>query len=258
MSRGTNADLDQVVSSSIAAAAAEAGLQADPAFSDADLPAAAGPFVTMNVLDDDGTTIIACIAVRDSLSSSDELLERLANATATTVGASGGPAPAGPVGTGADLSLRFSMPVKTTALTDGREVQALIIAPIERRTGEVPGAEPAPDPGDARAAREAMATGGNTSGATLSALSGEAGLVGSLDKLVNVGLDVSVELGRTSVTLAEVLEYDVGSVIELDRAAGAPVDVRVNGMLLAQGEVVLIDDEYAVRITAIFDPQADR
>ncbi|MDH4077484.1 MAG: FliM/FliN family flagellar motor switch protein, partial [Acidimicrobiia bacterium] len=55
------------------------------------------------------------------------------------------------------------------------------------------------------------------------------------------------------VTLADVLEYDVGSVVELDRAAGAPVDVRVNGTLLAHGEVVLIDDEYAVRITAIID-----
>ncbi|MEM7326707.1 MAG: flagellar motor switch protein FliN [Actinomycetota bacterium] len=77
---------------------------------------------------------------------------------------------------------------------------------------------------------------------------------GGLDKLVNVALEVSVELGRTRVTLSEVLEYDVGSVVELDRAAGAPVDVRVNDTLLAQGEVVLIDDEYAVRITAIFDP----
>ena len=77
---------------------------------------------------------------------------------------------------------------------------------------------------------------------------------GGLDKLVNVALEVSVELGRTRVTLSEVLDYDVGSVVELDRAAGAPVDVRVNDTLLAQGEVVLIDDEYAVRITAIFDP----
>jgi len=50
------------------------------------------------------------------------------------------------------------------------------------------------------------------------------------------------------------MAYDVGSVVELDRAAGSPVDVRVNGTLLAQGEVVLIDDEYAVRITAVVEP----
>jgi len=72
--------------------------------------------------------------------------------------------------------------------------------------------------------------------------------------LVNVSLEVSVEIGRTRVTLADVLAFDVGSTIELDRAAGAPVDIRVNDTLLAQGEVVLVDDEYAVRITSIIDP----
>jgi flagellar motor switch protein FliN len=80
---------------------------------------------------------------------------------------------------------------------------------------------------------------------------------GGFDKLINVALEVSVELGRTRVTLSEVLEFDVGSVVELDRAAGSPVDVRVNGTLLAQGEVVLIDDEYAVRITSIVEPGSE-
>jgi flagellar motor switch protein FliN len=56
------------------------------------------------------------------------------------------------------------------------------------------------------------------------------------------------------MTVAEVLELSVGSVVELDRAARAPVDIRVNGTLLAKGEVVVIDDEYAVRVTQILDP----
>lgn len=112
-----------------------------------------------------------------------------------------------------------------------------------------PGTEDGAPPADVMAAQAK---------ATAAAVGGVLGVPmntgGGLDKLVNVALEVSVELGRTRVTLSEVLDYDVGSVVELDRAAGAPVDVRVNDTLLAQGEVVLIDDEYAVRITAIFDP----
>ena len=75
-----------------------------------------------------------------------------------------------------------------------------------------------------------------------------------MERLVNVSLEVSVELGRCRVTLADVLGFDVGSAVELDRPVGAPVDVRVNDTLLARGEVVLVDDEYAVRITEIVDP----
>lgn len=264
MSPGADTGLDPAVSSLIAGAAAQAGLQIETAFSNDDLPSAAGPFVTMNLLGEDATTIIACIAVRDNVATSDELLESLATVTATAIGASGAPAPAGPVGTGGDLTLRFTMPVTATALSDGREIQALVVTPMDRRGGEEPGpgpespAGPPPTTGNARAAQVAMAAGGDAPNPSPSPTGDGSGLVGSLDKLVNVSLEVSVELGRTSVTLADVLEYDVGSVIELDRAAGAPVDVRVNGMLLAQGEVVLIDDEYAVRIIAIFDPQSDR
>lgn len=78
----------------------------------------------------------------------------------------------------------------------------------------------------------------------------------SMALLRDVHLDVSVELGRTVMTVSEVLELSVGSVVELDRAARAPVDIRVNGTLLAKGEVVVIDDEYAVRVTEILDPSA--
>lgn len=78
----------------------------------------------------------------------------------------------------------------------------------------------------------------------------------SMQLLRDVHLDVSVELGRTEMTVAEVLELTVGAVVELDRAARAPVDIRVNGTLLAKGEVVVVDDEYAVRVTEIIDPAA--
>lgn len=91
-------------------------------------------------------------------------------------------------------------------------------------------------------------------GAVLSALG--AGGPNSMSLLKDVHLNVSVELGRTEMTVAEVLELTVGAVVELDRAARSPVDIRVNGTLLAKGEVVVVDDEYAVRVTEILDPSA--
>ncbi len=77
----------------------------------------------------------------------------------------------------------------------------------------------------------------------------------NLDMLMEVPLKISVELGRTRMSLRQTLELVQGSVIELDRLAGDPVDVFVNDRLLAKGEVVVVDDKFAVRITEIIDPQ---
>ncbi len=74
-----------------------------------------------------------------------------------------------------------------------------------------------------------------------------------LAMLRDVVLEVTVELGRDSMTLRQMLELSVGSVVELDRAAGSPVDIRVNGILFGRGEVVVVDDEYAVRILEILE-----
>ena len=76
---------------------------------------------------------------------------------------------------------------------------------------------------------------------------------GNLTMLSDVMLNVTVELGRQSLTLSQVLNLSVGSVVELDRAAGAPVDIRVNGILFGRGEVVVVDDEYAVRVIEILE-----
>lgn len=80
---------------------------------------------------------------------------------------------------------------------------------------------------------------------------GAAGVSPGLGLLQDIVLEVSVELGRSSMPLAQLMNLAVGSLVELDRAAGSPVDVRVNGMLFARGEVVALDDEYAVRIIEI-------
>ncbi len=71
---------------------------------------------------------------------------------------------------------------------------------------------------------------------------------GSLDLVIDVPLRVTVEVGSASMLVREVLQFSRGSVIELDRAAGEPADVLVNGRLLARGEVTVEDDRLAVRI----------
>ena len=76
-----------------------------------------------------------------------------------------------------------------------------------------------------------------------------------LELLFDIPLKVSVELGRTKMTLKEVLELSVGSLIELDKLTGEPVDILVNGKLIARGEVVVIDENFGVRITDIISPK---
>ncbi len=78
--------------------------------------------------------------------------------------------------------------------------------------------------------------------------------VGSMNLLRDVEMTLSVELGRTSMPVRDLLTLTPGSVIELDRAAGAPADLMVNGRLLARGEIVVVDEDYGLRITEIVDP----
>ena len=74
---------------------------------------------------------------------------------------------------------------------------------------------------------------------------------GSMDMLLDVNLHLSVELGRTSMPVREVLHLGPGSIVELDKLAGEPVDIMVNGKLVARGEVVVIDESFGVRVTEI-------
>lgn len=76
----------------------------------------------------------------------------------------------------------------------------------------------------------------------------------NLDLLLGVSLRVTVELGRTEMSIEEVLKMGPGSVIELEKLAGEPVDVLVNDHLIARGEVVVIDDRFGVRITDVIPP----
>lgn len=77
----------------------------------------------------------------------------------------------------------------------------------------------------------------------------------NIDLIMDVPLDVTVELGRTKKSIKEILEFTPGTIIELDKLAGEPVDVIVNGKYVAKGEVVVIEESFGVRITEIMKQQ---
>lgn len=75
-----------------------------------------------------------------------------------------------------------------------------------------------------------------------------------LEMILDIPVRLSVELGRTKVTIKQLLEMAQGSVVELDGLAGEPMDILINGYLIAQGEVVVVEDKYGIRITEIISP----
>ena len=77
----------------------------------------------------------------------------------------------------------------------------------------------------------------------------------SLDRLLDVGVTVTAELGRASLSIGEVLKLNLGSVLELNRPVSEPVDLMVQGVRLARGEVVVVDDCFAIRIKEIAEPR---
>lgn len=83
---------------------------------------------------------------------------------------------------------------------------------------------------------------------------GESGTPRKLDLLLDVPLDLSVELGRARMSIQDLLNMSPGSVIELDKIAGEPLDFMVNGRLVARGEAVVVNDKFGVRITDIVSP----
>lgn len=83
---------------------------------------------------------------------------------------------------------------------------------------------------------------------------GTAEKVANLDMILDIPVTLSVELGRTKIQIRNLLQLAQGSVVELERLAGEPMDVLVNGYLIAQGEVVLVNDKFGIRLTDIISP----
>ncbi len=78
-----------------------------------------------------------------------------------------------------------------------------------------------------------------------------------LSRLGDIPMELSVEIGRTHMTVGETLDLNVGSVVTLERLAGEAADLLVNGTAIARGEVVVIEEQYGLRITEILDGQPD-
>ncbi|MCU7727129.1 flagellar motor switch protein FliN [Actinoplanes sp. KI2] len=119
-------------------------------------------------------------------------------------------------------------------LVEGQEARAVVALALSPWPSEEPGQIDVAQPGKAPAARR-----------------------GGLDMLHDVEMEVSAELGRTRMSVRELLSLTPGAVVELDRAAGSPADLLVNGRLIARGEVVVVDENFGIRITEIVAPGAE-
>ncbi|GIE97880.1 flagellar motor switch protein FliN [Paractinoplanes rishiriensis] len=122
-------------------------------------------------------------------------------------------------------------------LVEGEEVRAVLALALSPWPGE--------EPGQMDVARQQSAGPGIQ-------------LRGGLDMLHDVEMEVSAELGRTRMAVRELLSLNPGAIVELDRAAGSPADLLVNGRLIARGEVVVVDENFGIRITEIVSPGTER
>lgn len=73
----------------------------------------------------------------------------------------------------------------------------------------------------------------------------------NLDMILDIPVDISMEIGRTKISIRNLLQLTQGSVVELDRLAGEPLDVLVNGTLIAHGEVVVVNEKFGIRLTDV-------
>lgn len=115
-------------------------------------------------------------------------------------------------------------------LTEGDEVRAVLAMRLDQWPGEAGAAAPAP----------------------------AAAVPAGLDLLHDVEMEISAELGRTRMNVRDLLSLAPGAVVELDRAAGSPADLLVNGRLIARGEVVVVDENFGLRITEIIAAGGER
>ncbi|MDF2181357.1 flagellar motor switch protein FliN [Neptuniibacter sp. CAU 1671] len=123
-------------------------------------------------------------------------------------------------------------------------------AALEEQTGDDAGEQIDPD-------ELLKATGVNQDKVQLAELKDEGKPVADpkLDVILDIPVTLSMEVGQTDIPISNLLQLTQGSVIELDRVAGEPLDVMVNGTLIAHGEVVVVNDRYGIRLTDVISPQ---
>ena len=109
---------------------------------------------------------------------------------------------------------------------------------------------------DEWAAEKVEGEGGSAAGATNALTQQPRAATASpdLDVILDIPVQISMEVGSTSITIRNLLQLNQGSVIELDRLAGEPLNVLVNGTLIAHGEVVVVNDKFGIRMTDVISP----
>lgn len=133
---------------------------------------------------------------------------------------------------------------------DGLKPQDDWAAAMAEQTAAAEPAAPAPAP-----AASAAPAAQPAAQSVFKPLAGTAGGAGAdIDLIMDVPVQLTVELGRTRLTIKNLLQLGQGSVVELDGLAGEPMDIFVNGYLIAQGEVVVVEDKYGIRLTDIITP----
>ena len=139
---------------------------------------------------------------------------------------------------------------------DGLKPQDDWAAAMAEQTASTPPAAAAPAPAPAPAAPAAApAPAQSAAQSVFKPLAGAAPGAGTdIDLIMDVPVQLTVELGRTRLTIKNLLQLGQGSVVELDGLAGEPMDIFVNGYLIAQGEVVVVEDKYGIRLTDIITP----
>ena len=116
----------------------------------------------------------------------------------------------------------------------------------DRVAAELAAAAMGDSPYQARPASELFEDFGSTGG--------KPGSLNDFDMILDIPVQITVELGRTKLSIRNLLQLAHGSVVELDGLAGEPMDVLVNGTLIAQGEVVVVNDKFGIRLTDIITP----
>ncbi|MBI5237481.1 MAG: flagellar motor switch protein FliN [Deltaproteobacteria bacterium] len=95
----------------------------------------------------------------------------------------------------------------------------------------------------------------NARSAQFGALKPEAGAPGAnIDMILDIPISLSVELGRTSMLIKELLQLGQGSIVELEKLAGEPIEILVNGRLIARGEAVVVNEKFGVKLTDVVSP----
>lgn len=131
-------------------------------------------------------------------------------------------------------------------------------AEVEAAQPPAPGGALLEDELPAKSAAAAKASGGDYQRAAFQDLHAEppvnASGDGNLDVILDIPVTISMEIGRSRIAIRNLLQLNQGSVVELDRLAGEPMDVLVNGTLIAHGEVVVVNEKFGIRLTDVISP----